>query len=490
MDYSNIKFDIIIQGGQSNAEGYGRGPKEIEYIPDDRILYCTNPDYIWDHDHRKFTYNDLFKIEVADEWVYDNIKYGDFSLSFAKEYIKKGLLKKDRKILIIRAAIGGTAFYDHIWGIEDPLGERMFKLISYALSLNKENHIVAFLWHQGEDDVCLGNPIKNYYKQLYSFFLETRKRFSYMPIIAADFVHDWKDYIGAGPIRRTIKKVLNDLGYSKFVDTKGLPSNDSVFHDGDAVHFSKESLYKLGKRYFKAYRELIEPELIINKYTKHKKHFRIKLVGDSITHGYGGTNYLENGESFIEGYKRNPDGYCWANLFKSYMESRYNCDVINNGASGIDIDYLINNFYKLVDKEDNLIICSIGTNNRHQWKKDGNKINKKVFANTFYIKVLKLLDLFDECSKDVILVSNIPATKEDEKGGPDYWRVIHMKDINQIFKKAANKRKYPLFSMYDAFNNYTIVNNIPLEELIPDGIHPNDRGYMLIFDLLVRGLNI
>ena len=33
------KFDIIIQGGQSNAEGGGLGPVEQEYQPNDKILY-------------------------------------------------------------------------------------------------------------------------------------------------------------------------------------------------------------------------------------------------------------------------------------------------------------------------------------------------------------------------------------------------------------------------------------------------------------------
>lgn len=31
--------DIIIQGGQSNAEGSGLGPVEKEYIPSAQVLY-------------------------------------------------------------------------------------------------------------------------------------------------------------------------------------------------------------------------------------------------------------------------------------------------------------------------------------------------------------------------------------------------------------------------------------------------------------------
>ena len=32
-----MKFDIIIQAGQSNSEGFGLGPVEKEYIPTEKI---------------------------------------------------------------------------------------------------------------------------------------------------------------------------------------------------------------------------------------------------------------------------------------------------------------------------------------------------------------------------------------------------------------------------------------------------------------------
>ena len=42
------KYDIIILGGQSNAEGYGLGAVSEEYIPDERIVWMNdkaNPHY-------------------------------------------------------------------------------------------------------------------------------------------------------------------------------------------------------------------------------------------------------------------------------------------------------------------------------------------------------------------------------------------------------------------------------------------------------------
>ena len=60
-----------------------------------------------------------------------------------------------------------------------------------------------------------------------------------------------------------------------------------------------------------------------------EKRGRIKLLGDSITHGVGGTGFMQNGEGIAAGFKRNPDGYCWAGLMSDYLGEKY-------GASAID----------------------------------------------------------------------------------------------------------------------------------------------------------
>ena len=99
MDYTNEKFDIIIQAGQSNAQGCGRGDVTKEYAPDADILYLE-PDFsvkegivgnIW-----KLVLDYAAKapeIRVASENGRDAEKIGDFSLTFAKRYKDAGLLE-------------------------------------------------------------------------------------------------------------------------------------------------------------------------------------------------------------------------------------------------------------------------------------------------------------------------------------------------------------------------------------------------------------
>lgn len=221
-----------------------------------------------------------------------------------------------------------------------------------------------------------------------------------------------------------------------------------------------------------------------------KKNTRIKLLGDSITHGVGGTGFNQNGYNFIDGFSRNPDGHCWANRFKKHMENAFDCSVVNNACSGTTIEFIINNFDVLVDKDDDLIICTIGTNNRHLYSDGNNKPTREEFGTKFYNNVVKLYNMFDAIGKTVIFMANIPASVTSEQDGINFWRILHMNDINAIYKKAAEKHIFPLISMYDLFTEYCESNNVALDSLLCDGLHPNDTGYDVMYDLLLKELHL
>ena len=95
-DFSKETFDIIIQAGQSNAEGSGFGPAPEPWLPDDRVYYLE-PD---------------MTLTQATERVSGNRIQSNFALAFARDYIRSGLLAQGRKLLILRSAVGGTGFLD------------------------------------------------------------------------------------------------------------------------------------------------------------------------------------------------------------------------------------------------------------------------------------------------------------------------------------------------------------------------------------------
>jgi len=217
---------------------------------------------------------------------------------------------------------------------------------------------------------------------------------------------------------------------------------------------------------------------------------RVKLLGDSITHGVGGTGFQQNGEPITQGFARNPDGICWAKLFKEYMEDRYDCQVINNACTGTNIEFIIRNFDELVDAEDDIILCTIGTNNRHQYFNTGEKRSRREQMELVYRDILTLHEKMQAAGKDVIFIANIPASAANERDGADYWRILHMDDIHDLYSKASAVCGFPMISMYNAFSAYCEDRNIPLDSLLADGLHPNDEGYRVMFRLLLRELGL
>lgn len=258
MDFSNEKFDIIIQGGQSNAEGTGRGPVDTEFCPSSNVFYLQANKTVKDTGNGLLIEyaDEPFEICIANEREKDGEIWGDFSLTFAKAYEEAGLLQNGRKLLIVRAAVGGTGFMKKHWGLQDMLYLKMLELTDYALSLNPENKIVGFLWHQGEHDAFEKNEPNVYKEQLSTMLKEVRARYGKMPFIAGDFCNEWKskNWEICTPIVDVIRKVVQEAGNAGFVETADLPSNNQKYGNGDDIHFCRQSLRVLGTRYFEAFK--------------------------------------------------------------------------------------------------------------------------------------------------------------------------------------------------------------------------------------------
>lgn len=225
-----------------------------------------------------------------------------------------------------------------------------------------------------------------------------------------------------------------------------------------------------------------------------KKRCRIKLLGDSITHGVGGTGFEQNGEKIVAGFARNPDGFCWAKLLKEHLETHYGCEVVNNACTGTDVGFIRYYFDQLVDEEDDLVFCMIGTNNRHQYCKDGPKRSKETHFNEFVAELTQLAESFARAGKDVIFMANIPAAACNEADGSvdiPYWRILHMCDINEAHKKVAAEHGLPLISLYDRISAYCERESVAIDAFLQeDGLHPNDRGYQVMYSLLLEALEI
>ena len=261
-------FDIIILAGQSNAEGSGIGRVNKNFHHGDKIFELI------DIHRSEGTLNEKgflalikpydYHIQEARESLQNGAKYGNLAHSFAESYIQAGRLAADRKILIVKAAIGGTGFAKNHWGKNDDMPQRMHDMVSYALAQNENSRVVAVLWHQGEHDVFENSELSlelryRYYLEKFGYLVHSiQEKYGNIPVIAGGFTDEWsKDYIAeCTAIIKATKKVLSKTN-GKFVSSKGLKSNNQKVNNGDTIHFCRSALYTFGKRYYKAFETLI-----------------------------------------------------------------------------------------------------------------------------------------------------------------------------------------------------------------------------------------
>jgi hypothetical protein len=243
-NFSEEQFDIVIQAGQSNSEGCGLGETTTPFNSTDDIWFLNND----------------FSLSKAREEIWGNDIVGNFSLSFCTKYIEDGRLDKSRKLLVIRAAIGGTGFLDNHWKLQDDLFLRMMEMIKTATELNSKNKLVAFLWHQGENDAALNASKQEHFNNLSTLVNTVRNTFhcDSLPFIAGDFVNQWKtdNLEMCEPVISAMKDVCTSIGNAKFIETSELQSNEQKVGNGDTIHFCREAINQLGVKYYDAFSEI------------------------------------------------------------------------------------------------------------------------------------------------------------------------------------------------------------------------------------------
>lgn len=227
---------------------------------------------------------------------------------------------------------------------------------------------------------------------------------------------------------------------------------------------------------------------------------KIKVIGDSITHGVGGTGFQQtygdgnviciidempgsNGVSF----KVNTKGECWANSFKKYIETKYPYVTVNcwgtrgmSAHSWLTRGHTENNVFKncleqLITDEDELVICMIGTNDRSQ----GANIEE------FALNMTTVINYILGKGKKLLLMSSLPASLSNENNGTQHF---HMEDVNNLLCNFANNYNLWFVSLYNEVNKYLRNSKTSLNSILGDGLHPNDEGYDLMYKLLLEAL--
>lgn len=259
--------------GQSNAEGHGIGEVENEYLPSDDVMQLVDSYPVMYRindtgaEVLDVPENTTYRINTAAESTRRGFgKQGCFAFSFIRAYREKHLAGGDRKLLLIRAAIGGTGFLRNQWTPDGVLFKRALEMTDIALSLNPNNRLGAILWHQGESE-AIDAKGKDYAFH-YGFYSECLTRlindlaakYGNVPFLAGGYCEDWTPRFPneSSAITDANKDVISKFAHCGFVDTAGLGSNDRIVKGEylDDVHFNRPALYELGERYFEAYEKI------------------------------------------------------------------------------------------------------------------------------------------------------------------------------------------------------------------------------------------
>ena len=272
IDLKNTVFDIIVLAGQSNAEGYGVSLDSKPIVISDayEIIDKNKFGMKLKEDGSYGGLDFVYPVEVIIRELqerYSGDSYcSDLSLGFVRKYKQSKFYSRDRKILVIKTGYGGSGFAFDQHGVGNPLYIRMLDMINIGLSLNKNNRIVAFLWHQGEHDAYENAWFTDkerydyYYSNLLKEFLAVRKEYKQFnfQIITGEMNRDWKKKYPnqSEAVQKATIDVCNKIGNAAFVRASDLPSNEEVLHNGDTDHFCKESILILGERYFEAFKSL------------------------------------------------------------------------------------------------------------------------------------------------------------------------------------------------------------------------------------------
>ena len=218
----------------------------------------------------------------------------------------------------------------------------------------------------------------------------------------------------------------------------------------------------------------------------------IKLLGDSITHGVGGTGFAQDGSVIpvapgdASQFKVNKNGYCWANIFKKYISAKYGNSVLNFGTRGIRSYDIVNRLEAdngFVTSDDELLIVMIGTNNKWAITSDTLEDLKN--------DIQWIVDWCNENNKKLILISAPMSTVSWDTQYSDGSAVkFHNEDIDHIYKEVSFKNNMDYIPMYQRMVEYCDLKDIDISTIFDDGLHPNDKGYYIMYKLLMKELGL
>lgn len=152
----------------------------------------------------------------------------------------------------------------------------------------------------------------------------------------------------------------------------------------------------------------------------------------------------------------------------------------NYGVSGAGTTYILDNINGLLDGDESIVMCLVGSNDRI-----ANSSSDDVYELDNNLKLV-YLSILDKGAKPVLL-SSTPASISNEV---DYDRDFDKGDVDSATSSAASLFGFEHISVYNYILEYCELTDTPIDSLLADGVHPNDEGYRLAFNYICKEIGI
>lgn len=168
-----------------------------------------------------------------------------FADSYAKHY--------NEKVGLIPCADGGSSLVD--WQVDGQLFLHAFYQAKLAMNISQ---LTGIIWHQGEAECNDIECAATYRERFLVIMNELQTRLGVkLPIVVGEIGYFFADY---DPKPKYLDIVNTELNRLADEDNIAVVSATGLVDRGDKLHFDAKSQREFGRRYFEAYRKLVEKE--------------------------------------------------------------------------------------------------------------------------------------------------------------------------------------------------------------------------------------
>lgn len=280
-DTSSQSFDIILLIGQSNMVSRNGPIDSVIDAQDSRILQYGSTRQTLEP-----AFDPLDHLDETSNTVGPGLSLGKH---YADNYLQLG-----RKVLLVPAADGGTAFGTGFWRSGGTGYNNAIARANEAISLGTNSRIVMMAWHQGESDRTMTES--EYATDLDALISGLRASItgaSDCPFIVGEVPPDSTQY-GAG-VAAALLDTPSRVNNTAYVQTSDLALG------GDSLHFTAASSRIMGERYSIAYQSAAVQSSITLNIGAPDGTYRTFLVDGSGNTVYNDTATYSGGSVTLNG---------------------------------------------------------------------------------------------------------------------------------------------------------------------------------------------